>query len=234
MKSIMREIQSNELKIIEMDMLHEIDAICRKAGIVYYAIGGTLLGAVRHGGFIPWDDDIDIAMFEKDYNKFGIVMNSLESDLRFDCIENSKDYPYAYGKVCRTDTRIEEKYLQGYRDAGVFIDVFRIDGRGKENNAWTLYSQLNEIQTCWASSFSLQCESNPNIIKNVYWKLRYLWRNRKTARQWAELMDLISKKQPVTWNDNEFCSWIHEKPFPYEIFKGVTYMKFEDILFSLC
>ncbi|WP_455719569.1 LicD family protein [Agathobacter sp.] len=229
MKSTMREIQSDELKKIEMEMLREIDTICREANIVYYAIGGTLLGAVRHEGFIPWDDDIDIAMFEPDYNKFRTVINSRKSNLRFDCIEDSKDYPYAYGKLCRTDTIIKEKSLKGYNNAGVFIDVFRIDGRGKEKQALALYSKLNRIQTCWVSSFSLQCESNQNIIKSVYWRIRYLWRNRKNARQWAEFMDLVSKKEAVTWNDNEFCSWIHEKPFPYEIFKEVIYMKFEDI-----
>jgi lipopolysaccharide cholinephosphotransferase len=62
--------QLRALQLMELKMLSKVDDICRKHNIRYYIVAGTLLGAIRHGGFIPWDDDIDIAMYREDYTKF--------------------------------------------------------------------------------------------------------------------------------------------------------------------
>ena len=63
-----QSVRDVQMKIL--DIMKYIDSVCRRNGIVYYIMGGTALGAVRHGGFIPWDDDIDIGMRRKDYEKF--------------------------------------------------------------------------------------------------------------------------------------------------------------------
>lgn len=135
----MQEISAKELKDIELNMIKEVDSICRKHGITYYAISGTLLGAIRHNGFIP-----------NDYSKFREVIKIESDNLRFDCLENSTDYPYAYGKVCRIDTLIKESNFKAYKKSGVFIDVSRIDNRGNKEEAMKLYTKLYNPQSLLA------------------------------------------------------------------------------------
>ncbi len=78
----MKKIELEELKQIELDMMQEIDNVCQSNGIHYYMVGGTLLGAVRHKGFIPWDDDIDIAMPRKDFERFCVAMKEKKTIMR--------------------------------------------------------------------------------------------------------------------------------------------------------
>ena len=79
-----RELTSEEfrkMQLLELDMLIEFDRVCRKHNIKYTILAGTMLGAVRHNGFIPWDDDADIGMLREEYEKFKVVSKELNSDI---------------------------------------------------------------------------------------------------------------------------------------------------------
>lgn len=119
-----------QLQLTELEILVEIDRICRKNKIHYSLTGGTLLGAVRNGGFIPWDDDADISMLRSEYRKFQEACKiDLDSErFYFQDIENTKGYRWGYGKVRRRDTIfLRENQEHMLYEQGVFVDVFPRD-----------------------------------------------------------------------------------------------------------
>ena len=122
----MRELLLDEIKDIELNLLRSIDEFCRNNQITYYIHAGTLLGAVRHKGFIPWDDDIDICMLREDYNKFKSLVSNENCGFAFICFENEEKYPYVFGKVYDKDTILVESDRNG-ASIGIYIDVFPID-----------------------------------------------------------------------------------------------------------
>lgn len=118
------------LQQTELDMLIEIDRICKKCGINYTLDGGTLLGAIRHDGFIPWDDDADVAMLRAEYDKFFEACKSeLDTDKYFlQEYRTDEAYPWGYSKLRRNDTL----FLRGGQEhipchQGIFVDIFIYD-----------------------------------------------------------------------------------------------------------
>ena len=90
----MRRIELDELRQLELDILDYVAKFCDEHGITYWLDFGTLIGAVRHKGYIPWDDDIDISMRRNDYEKFVKLFNDCNHNDRYKlhCIENAYDY----------------------------------------------------------------------------------------------------------------------------------------------
>lgn len=123
----MKKITQDEVKKIELGILNYISEVCQQNNIRYYLMAGTLIGAIRHKGFIPWDDDIDIGMPRPDYNKFkNIVGDRLHND-RFRLL--SYEYgnlDYNFMKMIDDRTVVYEKYISG--SIGVWVDIFPIDG----------------------------------------------------------------------------------------------------------
>ena len=120
----------------DVDQLHRrilrilmaVDKTCRKHQLRYYIWAGTMIGAIRHKGFIPWDDDIDIAMPRPDYEQ--LIAHSrewLEEPFEFVCAENDSHYPLPFGKAQDASTTLIERMHLHYL-GGIYIDVFPIDG----------------------------------------------------------------------------------------------------------
>ena len=106
-------------------ILLQFERVCRDNGLRYYLCGGTLLGAVRHKGFIPWDDDIDVMMPIEDYRKFvAIAPKALPDGFVLQAEETEAQFPFLFAKVC--DTTIPFDNGMAYRPSGIFIDVFPV------------------------------------------------------------------------------------------------------------
>lgn len=122
------KISTDEMKQIELEIADEIDRICRENELVYFLGYGSLIGAVRHGGFIPWDDDMDMLMLRSDYERFIDLFESVVNDERFKLVSyRDKSAPNAFVKVVDSTTWVEEKYSDAEYSSGVWVDIFPLD-----------------------------------------------------------------------------------------------------------
>lgn len=120
----MKKLSTEEVKKIQLEILDVVASFCEENGINYWLDGGTLLGAVRHKGYIPWDDDIDIGMLRPDYDRFRALFNQKNERYKFNCTENDMPFLYPFGKVMDMTTVLREPY--GY-ELHINIDVFVYD-----------------------------------------------------------------------------------------------------------
>lgn len=124
----MRKLSLKEIQEAEMCILDEIDRICRQLNITYFLGYGTLLGAARHQGFIPWDDDMDIFMLRKDYETLLSRFNDMPHDLPLKLLvyrDGVSNLPYA--KVVDTSTSVTMKLVKEEYSTGIWVDVFPLD-----------------------------------------------------------------------------------------------------------
>jgi len=115
---------------VELELLLELDRICTTLSIPYALYFGTLLGAVRHKGFIPWDDDVDVVMLREDYERFLRESQSLLPDHYFlQTMDTDPEYPYTFAKIRDSRTTfIEAPLAQRRMNHGIYIDIFPLDG----------------------------------------------------------------------------------------------------------
>ena len=119
-----------KIQMVQIELLQEVDRICKKCNIHYNIIAGTLLGAIRHGGYIPWDDDADVALLRDEYEKFRVACETELDTSRFYFQDhrNTPGYRWGYGKLRRKETLFLREFQEHmpYKQ-GIFIDVFPLD-----------------------------------------------------------------------------------------------------------
>ncbi len=117
------------IRDMELELLSEVDRICRANNIQYFLSGGTMLGAARHKGFIPWDDDIDIAMLREDFEKFKqVCKDHLPKKYQYQSYTNKDGYHYFFDKITIKDTYFSTKYSDGFDMLkGISMDIFVFD-----------------------------------------------------------------------------------------------------------
>lgn len=122
-------LNSAEIKKIELDLLLKFDEICKENNLTYWLCGGTLLGAIRHKGFIPWDDDIDVLMPRNDFDKL-LELEEKQDKNNVEQIVSWKSGKsiYPFFKLINTNTVVKERYLSDKYTTGIWIDIFPTDG----------------------------------------------------------------------------------------------------------
>lgn len=152
-----------KLHQIELKILQEIIRICTEHDITYFTVGGTTLGALRHNGFIPWDDDIDIGMMRDDYERFlSIAPQALQDGFTLQHFKTDSNTPTYFAKVRKDGTEFIEKHSKNVlMHQGVFIDIMPYDavpedGRVRKGyyRSAALWTQLYIAKTLWVASYT--------------------------------------------------------------------------------
>ncbi|MBR2555220.1 MAG: LicD family protein [Lachnospiraceae bacterium] len=122
-------MELRQLQLVELDMLKQFVAFCEKNGLRYYLLEGTLLGAVRHKGFIPWDDDIDVVMPRNDYNKLlELGRNAFEEPLSLNHYSFTPGYYYSFARLANNSIHIMNHSANIPRKEAVAVDIIPLDG----------------------------------------------------------------------------------------------------------
>lgn len=143
-KRTLTDEERRALQLNELEILQEFKRVCKANHLEYYLTAGTLLGAVRHQGFIPWDDDIDVAMPRRDFEKLALLCRShLKEGFYYQDCRTEKDYPYYFAKIRREGTEVLEPCLEAFNiRKGQYIDIFPLDGCPSKTIVAVLFFKL--------------------------------------------------------------------------------------------
>ncbi|SHF22128.1 LicD family protein [Alkalibacter saccharofermentans] len=222
-----------KLKKLELEILKYIDELCKQHSLNYYLVGGTLLGAIRHKGFIPWDDDIDIGMMRDDYNKLIYLLAEDQSDKYFvQNFQTDPEYPRYITKIRLNGTQFIEGHLKDYNmHHGIFIDIFPLD-KIKDKNDKKLDFRVN----CAKKVLTLRTirnghiehmSKNKRIVAKILRPLTFLI----PLRFYDSLIDYIygyengGDSNYVT-NFSSQYGW-RKQTFPIDVYGEGTYLEFE-------
>lgn len=226
----MKIISFEEMKRIELDMLLNVDDLCKKHDIKYYLGFGTLLGGVRHRGFIPWDDDIDILLFRNDYTKLVSLFNGGPiGNLSFLGYEKDHHSIYAFGKICDNRTEVVFEGIEDVPGLGVYIDVFPLDEfdlgiRGKIN---TIRIKLLTMMRVLSMHINSNCIDSKKVSTRALSKL--LWGFSHIVGTNRIVSRLNKVAQEFNGNGSQYvaCTTLNPKIMNRNIFGEPRYSEFE-------
>ena len=190
----MKKISLDEMKKIQLNILRDIDKVCRKNGIKYTLMGGSLIGLIRHKGFIPWDDDIDIAMTNDNYERF-LKVYPKQCKKEYLLINNRSDKSYylPFDKIVDSRTILFEDNCKPMGKMGVFVDLFVYSGiSSNKNKQKRKYRKLNIINKA-LKAYAVYNKS-PKTIK---------WRKKRIAKI---LLDCFASKDFLIEKNRQMSS----------------------------
>lgn len=163
----MKRLNVEEVKKYQVGILDVVSDFCEKHQIQYWLDTGTLLGAIRHKGYIPWDDDIDIGMLREDYDRFMNLFNQSNTRYQFLCYENNHDFYVPFGKVLDTKTVLYEPDKNGSKSA-VNIDVFVYDNAPDDDKLVDkMYNRRDKLSYMALFSRGNQILPKDNFVKKL-------------------------------------------------------------------
>ena len=202
-----QEVTTPELKQCILGVMDELDSFCREHNIRYFMLGGTMLGAVRHKGYIPWDDDIDVGMFREDYEKF-IKLYQSNKGYKLFCIEKDPTYYLPFAKLVDPQISLHEDVYRA-PEIGAYVDIFQLDYVEKDSPRVTAFYS-NNIKNALQVLRYLTLRKDRSLWKNIMILLSRLLYPRtlhKIAVDRDARAVAISSKEPTDWVANPHGAW---------------------------
>ena len=230
-KSNFKKLDIDEIKEVELGVMDYIHNICKEKGINYSLAYGSLLGAVRHRGFIPWDDDLDIALKRDQYDKlYQAILEDNNSIYKVVSWENDSRYPYPFYRVYDSRTVYENNYIQNDIELGICVDVFPFDDYKDVNKEITKLDMYRRL-----SVYTLYGIRNKEAgIKNIVRYLMLVAFRFTRVKTWNKKLNDCSKI-PV---NSEYIDYLMEsKKYSTKIdakaLDKVVGFKFEDRVYNI-
>lgn len=233
----MKALTPREVQLGELEVMKALDAICEKLGLKYFLTYGTLLGAIRHQGFIPWDDDVDVMMPRPDYEKLLAYLMEHEEEikpLKLMHYKTNKKYIYPIARLC--DTRYWIDY-QGAADygLGLFVDIYPLDGCGdtpEEAAKIMERSQKSVSMIDLAGKDKFYPSASGGAIRNVAKFLAYCYGKMIGVTHFTAKLDKQGKKRPYESKFVNLTVWYTSvrRPFERAWFEEIVRMQFEDAM----
>jgi len=231
-----KKINLEEQKKIQLDILKNFKQICDENDLKYSLGGGTLLGAVRHQGYIPWDDDVDVMMPRKDYEKLLEIFNKQDNNFKLISFYNTEDYYYPFAKIVDIRTKLEETEFREIKEMGIYIDVFPIDFLpDNDKTIHKIFSKYKKLQALIGlyQVKDLNKTTNSKIKLMVKKLLLPLLENNKFNKYILQQMDAIGKK----YNDTKKVAcisgrYLEKEIMPSDYISDYVLLDFEDEKFK--
>lgn len=226
----MEKLSKEEIKKTQLNLLKFLKYICEKNSINYFINYGTLLGAVRHKGFIPWDDDVDISMYREDYNKLIEAIN-IENHPKYKIINyyNSNWYFHNFSILVDVTTTIPDNYKKIRQDTHLFIDIFPIDKFNSKKifKRLHIYNSLRRFSQ-YKKEYIINNDSKiKDFIRISIWYILYF----VNPRFFTKKIEKIINKNIV--NNGEFESFLGmgdiKEVLPLDTCKELINLEFENI-----
>lgn len=198
-----RQLNEEEIKEVELGVMDYIHNLCQKENINYSLAYGTLLGAVRHKGYIPWDDDVDISLKRDEYDKlYQAVLRDNDPIYKVASWENDARYPYPFYRVYDARTVYENNYIENDIDLGICVDVFPFDYYADVNKEMVKLDTYRRL-----SVYTLYGIHSKNAgLKNIIRYLLVLVFRLTRVKTWNKKMNLLSMQA----NDNDSIDYLME------------------------
>ena len=216
-----------------LQMMHWFHVFCVENNLRYYALGGTMLGAVRHGGFIPWDDDLDVGLPRKDYERLYELLKDQKGRYVLETPHSlARDFNYCFSKLYDTETTLVENLKYKIR-RGLYIDIFPLDGMGDTEEECKATFDVIDSKFKFLLAHTTGIRKGRSALKNVaviisQTILSPCINDKKNIQK---LNDLAAMKDFDTcaYGGNTFGAWRYKEIMRRDIMGSPTLYKFEDM-----